>query len=338
MTTISDVARMAGVSISTVSYSVTGTRPISAATRERIEKAMRDLGYTPNALARGLKSKRSRIIALSFPSQTANIDLTGLEYILAASNHAQELNYHLLLWTTEVNAPADLRELVRQGLVEGVLMLQVKLQDQRIKVLTDAGLPFAMIGRPAEVDGLDFVGTDFDQCARVAVKHLFDLGHRNIGFVNHPLDTVDKGLGGPVRVQAALTRATKKAGMSVITLFCQNSQEAGKEAFQNFLDRDPNITAVICLNEQTAPGIMDGALDHGWRIPADFSVVSILMASQVAQMSTPPMTTVSASAIEICRVGVEMLIRRLDGATDAPIQQLIPGELVVRGTSAAVRS
>lgn len=337
MATISDVARVAGVSISTVSYSVTGTRPISAATRKRIEKAMQDLGYTPNALARGLKSKRSRIIALSFPSQTANIDLTGLEYILAASNHAQELNYHLLLWTTEVDAPADLRKLVRQSLVEGVLMLQVKLQDQRIKVLTDAGLPFAMIGRSAEVDGLDFVGTDFDQCARVAVKHLFDLGHRSIGFVNHPLDTVDKGLGGPVRVQAALTRATKKAGMSVITLFCQNSQEAGKEAFRNFLDRDPNITAVICLNEQTAPGIMDGALDHGWRIPADFSVVSILMASQVAQMSTPPMTTVSASAVEICRTGVEMLIRRLDGATDAPLQQLVPGKLVVRGTSAAVR-
>ena len=79
-------------------------------------------------------------------------------------------------------------------------------------------------------------------------------------------------------------------------------------------------------------------MDHGWRIPADFSVVSIVMAPQVAQMSTPPMTTVSASATEICRVGVEMLIHRLDGATDAPIQRLIPGELLVRGTSAAVRS
>lgn len=338
MATISDVARVAGVSISTVSYSVTGTRPISAATRKRIEKAMRDLGYTPNALARGLKSKRSRIIALSFPSQTANIDLTGLEYILAASNHAQELNYHLLLWTTEVDAPADLRRLIRQNLVEGVLILQVKLQDPRIKVLADAGLPFTMIGRTAEVDGLDFVGTDFDQCARVAVKHLFDLGHRNIGFVNLPRDIVDTGLRAPVRVQAALTRATKKAGMSVITLFCQNSHEAGKEAFRNFLAQDPNITAVICLNEQTAPGIMDGALEHGWRIPADFSVVSILMAAKVAQMSTPPMTTVSASAVEICRIGVETLIHRLDGTTDAPIQQLVPGELVVRGTSAVARS
>ena len=337
MATISDVARVAGVSISTVSYSISGTRPISAATRKRIEKAMHDLGYSPNALARGLKSKRSRIIALSFPSQTANIDLTGLEYILAASNHAQDLDYHLLLWTTEVDAPADLRKLVRQGLVEGVLMLQVKLHDPRIKVLKDAGMPFAMIGQTAEADGLDFVGTDYDQCARVAVQHLFDLGHRHIGFVNHPLETVDKGLVGPVRVQAALNKAAKKVGMSVITLFCKNSQEAGKEAFRNFLEQAPNTTAVISLNEQTTPGIMAGAMEHGWRIPADFSVVSILMASQVAQMTTPPMTTVSASAVDICRTGVETLIRRLDGDTDAPIQQLVPGELTVRGTSGPVR-
>ncbi len=337
MATISDVARLAGVSISTVSYAVTGTRPISEKTRKRIETAMNDLGYAPNALARGLKSKRSRIIALSFPSQTANIDLTGLEYILAASNHAQELDYHLLLWTTEVDAPADLRKLINQNLVEGVLVLQVKLQDQRIKVLQEIGIPFAMIGRTAKVEGLDFVGTDYDQCARVAVKHLFDLGHRRIGFVNQPQEIVDTGLGVAVRVQAALTRATKKVGMSVKTLFCENSHEAGKEAFRNLMELDPNITAVICLNEQCAPGIMAGALDHGWRIPADFSVVSILMASQVAQMSTPAMTTVSASAEEICRSGVEMLIRRLDEVTSAPVQQLVPGELVVRGTSGPAR-
>src|SRR6516165_3793552 len=88
--TMSDVARRAGVSVSTVSYAMTGTRPIRPATRERIERAMRELGYTPNALARGLKSKRSKIIALLCPpAPRGSLDLSGMEYILGASDHAQ---------------------------------------------------------------------------------------------------------------------------------------------------------------------------------------------------------------------------------------------------------
>src|ERR1700750_3411562 len=89
--TMADVARLAGVSSSTVSYALTGARPISAATRERIQHAMDDLVYTPTPVARGLKSKRSRIIALLFPRDGRDLGLSPLEYILGASDHAQEM-------------------------------------------------------------------------------------------------------------------------------------------------------------------------------------------------------------------------------------------------------
>src|ERR1700742_1020723 len=167
--TMADVARLAGVSSSTVSYALTGARPISAATRERIQHAMEDLGYTPNAFARGLKSKRSRIIALLFPRDGRDLGLSTFEYILGASDHAQELGYHLLLWTTEAEALDELGQLARQGLVDGALLMEVRLRDQRLEVLSESGLPFAMIGRTADPVGVDFADTNFDQCARVAV-------------------------------------------------------------------------------------------------------------------------------------------------------------------------
>jgi len=122
VTTMADVARLAGVSISTVSYALNGTRPISAETRARIEAAMAELHYTPNAMARGLRGRRAKIIALVYPSRGRGIDISSLGYILGASDHAQSMDYHLLLWTTETDSLASLRTLVGQGLLDGVLL------------------------------------------------------------------------------------------------------------------------------------------------------------------------------------------------------------------------
>jgi DNA-binding LacI/PurR family transcriptional regulator len=336
--TMSDVARLAGVSVSTVSYAMTGTRPITPATRERIERAMRELGYTPNALARGLKSKRSKIIALLYPPAPGRgLDLSGLEYILGASYHAQESGYHLLLWTTEADALGDLARLAGQGLIDGVLMMEVKLRDGRVKVLTDVGLPFAMIGRTEDATGIDFIDTDFEQCTRAAVGYLTGLGHHRLGFVNQAPAMVEAGVGNVVRARDGAVRAAREAGAGLTVVACESSLAAGRQAFAEMLRLEPGLTAVIALNEQAVPGIMAAAAGHGWRVPEDFSVVSIAMTPQAAEMTTPAMTTVSPSATEMGRAGVDVLIRRLEGADGPVSQQLFPGALEVRGTSGPPR-
>jgi DNA-binding LacI/PurR family transcriptional regulator len=209
---MADVARLAGVSVSTVSYALTGTRSISQPTRERIERALLELGYTPNLFARGLKSKRSRIIALLFPTHVSGLRLSSLEYILGASDYAQENGYHLLLWTTEAGALTDLAQLAGQGLVDGALIMEVRLQDPRIKVLQDAGVTFVMIGRTADPSGIDFTDTDFRQCADLAITHLMEHGHRRLGFINLSVPAVQSGRGNAVRLQTALARM-RVAGM-----------------------------------------------------------------------------------------------------------------------------
>jgi DNA-binding LacI/PurR family transcriptional regulator len=335
--TMADVAPVAGVSSSTVSYALTGARPISQATRARIQHAMDDLGYTPNAFARGLKSKRSKIIALLFPRDGRDLGLSSLEYILGASDHAQDLGYHLLLWTTEVDALDDLARLARQGLVDGALVMEVRLRDPRLDVLQDAGLPFAMIGRTMDPAGVDFADTNFDQCARVAVDHLAALGHRHLGFVNLNASTIRSGRSNAIRLRDGILRAARETGTQMTALSCESSIIGGRCALFELLERDPRLTAVIAFNEQAAPGVMGAAADTGRRIPEDLSIVSIDMPAQAALMTTPAMTTVGPTAAGMGRAAADMLIRRLEGDLVGGVtQMLFDGELHLRSSSGPV--
>ena len=333
MATMADVARLAGVSSSTVSYALTGARPISKATRERIEQAMLELEYTPNVFARGLKSKRSRIIALLFPRRHSELGLSAMEYILGASDHAQDRGYHLLLWTTEADALGDLAQLAGQGLVDGVLIMEVDLDDARIEVVRGAGLTFATIGRTADTAGIDYTDTDFGQCAALAVEHLLELGHRRLGFVNLGPIALRTGRGNAVRMGEGMLAATADGRAELVRTDAESSVDGGREAFHELLRQDPDLTAVIVFNEQATAGIMASAIGSGRRIPDELSLVSIDMPAHAAQLTVPSLTTVSPSAAAMGRTAVDFLIRRLEGDPAPHGQVLFPGELHLRGST-----
>src|ERR1035437_1990215 len=121
MATISDVARLAGVSVSTVSYVVSGTRPISAATAQQGRAAIVELGYQPNACARGLASRRTRTLGLMFPTPDRGLGVTELEFITSAAQACREAKYQMVLWTTQIHESAELKALTGSGLVDGVI-------------------------------------------------------------------------------------------------------------------------------------------------------------------------------------------------------------------------
>jgi DNA-binding LacI/PurR family transcriptional regulator/transposase len=331
--TMADVAQRAGVSASTVSYALTGARPISEATRERIQWAMLDLGYTPNALARGLRGKRSRILAVLFPKGERAIDLGSMEYILGASDHAQQRGYHLLLWTTGAEALEQLAGLARQKLVDGVLLMEVRLEDPRIEVLRRSQLTFTMLGRNEQPGGLDYIDTNFDQCARLAVEHLAGLGHRNLGFVHQNVAAIESGRGNAIRLRDSMVLAAREAGVKLTTLTCRRSIPGGRRAFAELIAADPRTTAVIAFNEQATPGLLTAAAESGRRIPHDFSFLAVDMPAQLALMTTPTVSTIGPGAAAMGKAAAEMLIRRIEGGQPDPTQLLFDGELTVRASS-----
>ncbi|MCS6827253.1 MAG: LacI family transcriptional regulator [Caldilinea sp.] len=337
MPTMHDVARRANVSLSTVSYAINGTRPISEETRRRIFAAMKELGYQPHALARGLASKRSRILALLFPTSERGLGNTDLEFIIGAAEAARELGYHLVLWTSDVNDVVELRQLIQQGLVDGVVLMEVHLHDKRIEYLRGIDFPFSVIGRCADVAALPYTDIDFEQTVREAVIHLIQLGHTDIGFFNYAREVFEAGYGPAVRVAQAFERITQEMGVHGVTCFCHASAQAGYVAFNALIDEHPEITAIAVMNERSVPGILQAIDDRGWCVPEDISLISLVSSRQVTEMSMPPLTTLAPPAAELGRLGVELLVQQLDGRPVSIAQTLLPCQLVLGESTGARR-
>jgi DNA-binding LacI/PurR family transcriptional regulator len=243
-----EVARRANVALSTVSYALNGTRPVSEETRRRISQAMAELGYQPNALARGLASKRSRIIALLFPALPRGFGATELEFVTGAAEAAQGRGYHLVLWPTEIHGVGELQQLVGQNLVDGVLVMEVRLNDERLELLGQIGVPFSMIGRTSTTSNLSFADIDFEQATRDAVTYLVDFGHRQIAFLNQTEEAFNAGYGPAVRAAASFDEVARAAGLTPISRFCGDTALAGHEVFEELVRAHPGVTALVSLN------------------------------------------------------------------------------------------
>jgi len=331
--TMLEVAKRANVALSTVSYALNGTRPVSEETRTRIWQAMDELGYQPHALARGLASKRSRIIALLFPALPRGFGATELEFVTGAAEAAQNLGYHLVLWPMEIHAVGDLQQLIRQSLVDGVLVMEVRLNDERIELLKRIGVSFSMIGRPAASSDLRFTDIDFEQTTHDAVTYLVGLGHRQIAFLSHSQEAFDAGYGPSVRAADGFDKVTKAAGLAPISRFCGDTALAGQQVFDELIHAHPDVTALVSMNERATVGVMQAAAVRGWRIPDDLSIVSLVSSARVAEMTLPPLTAMTPPSAELGSLGVEMLIEQLEETHQEIVQRLLPCRLVVRGST-----
>jgi DNA-binding LacI/PurR family transcriptional regulator len=334
---MADVAKRANVALSTVSYAINGTRPISEETRKRIFAAMNELGYRPNALARGLASKRSRIIALLFPAPERGLGITELEFVTSAADVARENDYHLILWSSDIQDLNELRELIQQGLVDGVVAMEVHLDDARINLLRETNFPFSMIGRCKDTSGIGYVDIDFHQTLHEAVRHLAEFGHCRIAFLNHSQTEYDAQYGPAVRAQTRFEEAIRESGLQGYSRFCKATPLAGYEAMIDLLAEDPRITGLISMNERIIPGIQQVMTEKEWVVPDDFSLLSIVSSARSAEMMTPALTTMEPPSSQMGRQGVELLIQKLEGQAEEVTQVLLPCKLVVRGSTGRCR-
>jgi DNA-binding LacI/PurR family transcriptional regulator len=332
-----DIAKRANVAVSTVSYALNGTRPISAETRRRIAAAMDELGYRPNALARALASKRSRIIALLFPPRAGGVGTTDFEIVTGAADAAREHGYHLLLSPLPLDDTQAQEQLTTQGLIDGAVVMEIRLDDARIELLRKTGTTFSMIGRTADTTGIGYVDIDFEQAAREAVHHLVELGHTHIAFLNHAQSAFDAGYGPSVRAQAAFDQAMTAAGLAPTRGMCDDSARAGRGAFEELITAEPRLTALVAMNEGATVGCMHAIATRGRRVPDDFAIVSIASTVRAAEMTQPALTTMEAPSTELGRLGVEALLRQLDDEGGEPLQRVLPCRLVVRGSSGPSR-
>lgn len=323
MATINDVAREAGVSVSTVSYALSGTRPIRPETRDRIQEAMRTLGFQPNAMARSLASRRSRVIALVY-AQAAGIGGTGGEFVQAVADRAQEAGYQLVLWPFRADQAREIRNLARQRMADGVLLMEVCLDDERIDVLERGKVPYAMIGRTRDVTGRPSVDIDFEATVATAVAHLMEQGHRQIAFVNHSAEQLAAGYGPAVRAAAAYDEVMRSHGLVPLARTCDDSPVVGRAVTADLLEAEPGLTAIITMNELATFGVYAELASRGLSIPDDVSVLGVVTSPGVGTLSYPPLTTMHSPGAELGRLAVDCLLSQLEPARTPVPNQLIP--------------
>jgi len=329
--TMKDVADRAGVSIATVSFVVNNTKRVSPDTRERIERAMHELGFRRNAVARALASRRTRIIALVYPDLEHSVRGSATDFISSAAQAASDADYNLVVWPDRGDT-SQLSALVGQGLVDGVVIMEVGLDDPRVDTLRRLKFPFAVIGRTRDTQGLYCVDIDFEASLRTAMDYLQGLGHRQIVFVSGTRGGASSDTYGPhVRTVQAYRQAATERGIRPVVLRSGQTVTSGRMIAQQLGTNAPDATALIVRDDAAAAGLVAGLQGRGLRVPADVSVLSLLSSHEMAAVCHPPLTIVSSPGRELGRLGVEALLRQLHGA--GPTEPLLRAGVLELGES-----
>lgn len=335
MSSIKDVARSVGVSTATVSRALRGLPRVSDETRDRVLKAAADLDYVASPSAAGLASGQTMAVGVVVPFVTrwfyAGV-VQGAERLL------REAGYDLLLYNLggdrEARRRLFLTHLLRKR-VDAVLVLSLTPTDDEIAALNSLDRPVAVVG--ASVPGWGGVRIDDDATARIAMRHLVDLGHERIGFIGGSLeDQLD--FHAPLDRRQGYRGAMRDAGLRV-----EPSWEAvgdftvrgGLAAMRLLLEADPRPTAVFAASDEMAVGAVHAVREAGLRVPEDISVIGI-DDHEMAEFFG--LSTVAQPVHEQGQLAAELLLAALsDGdRTHRPRTLTLPTRLVVRTTTGPV--
>ncbi|BAS27006.1 LacI family DNA-binding transcriptional regulator [Limnochorda pilosa] len=334
--TIKDVARSAGVSPSTVSRVISDHPRISQGTKERVRRAMKELGYHPNAIARSLVTQSSRTLGLvmSRAAEAALANPFFPEVIRGIGSVANQARYALLLSTslTPRQELEECQEMLESHRVDGLVLLASRVEDRLVTRLARRGYPFVVVGRVPEDQEVWWVNNDNAAAAREAVEHLLGLGHRRVGcLAGAPeyLVTQDRVTG--------YRQALEAHGLPFdpeLVRFTDFSREQGSQAARGLLGLPDPPTAFFATDDLLAWGALQVASDLGLQVPRDLSVVGF-NDDPMSGYLNPPLTTVRVPIFELGRVAARLLLERLHDPA-SPVQHvLVPTHLVPRASTAA---
>jgi DNA-binding LacI/PurR family transcriptional regulator len=322
---MADVAAQAGVSVMTVSRVLNGFAGVTDETRLRVEEAVAALGYHANTAARVLAGGRSRTLGV----MAVETEQFGPSHMLFGIEAAAREAGHLLSFVTLSRSGNDLAstlDRLRASHVQGVIVIApVKRVIEQVTRL-DGDMPLVVVGGDPAI-GAPTVTIDQMEGARLATRHLLDLGHRTVEHVTGPRSWVDATARIRGWSEALRTYPTHRGNAVAGDWGAGKGYEAG-----TLLARDPAVTAIFAANDQTALGVIRGLHDAGRKVPEDVSVVGFDDTPESGYF-LPPLTTVRQDFGEVGRRSVRLLLALADGAaTERHV--VVPAALVVRASTA----
>ncbi|MGG4491479.1 LacI family DNA-binding transcriptional regulator [Metabacillus idriensis] len=333
MTTIKDIAKAAGVSITTVSRALNGYSDVNEKTRQKISRIAKELNYSPNTLARGLVMKKSKTIGMlvSGMDRVSSKDNFTFEVLSGVNECISERDYDLVLFSTTTTKQREktYSQLCRERRVDGAILQGMKIDDPYLKEVVESDIPCMLIDIPIASNSVGYVTTDNVLGAKRAVEHLISLGHTKIALINgHDQAYVSKQ-----RLKGYLDalKEAKLEGKEDWIVSGDFSEEKAELVTERLLLEHPEITAVFCASDLMALGAMKSAKASGKDVPEGLSVIgydNILLAAY----SNPALTTIAQNKFELGYQAANSLIDMLEGKSGSNVITL-KTDLIIRDST-----
>lgn len=337
---IYEVARVAGLSVATVSRVLNDKGPVRAETRQRVLAAVERLGYVPHSAARSLSTRRTMSIGVLLP------DMHGAffsEIVRGIDLAARAAGYHLLVSGSHSDA-AETAALLQtlHGRVDGLILMAPALGGAWLQKALPRRVPVVLLNDDGTDGGHDSLRIDNRSGARLAVEHLIGLGHRAIAFLGGPVGNADAA-----ERLAGYREALVAGGLALnghLELAGDFGEESGLQAGAKVAALVPRPTAIFAANDAMAIGCLAALRERGLRVPEDVSLVGFDDVP-IARYLTPALTTVQVPIAELGRQAMASLLSSIDGPgrpdarpDGAASHTVIAPTLAIRASTAPVRS
>ncbi|WP_025682076.1 LacI family DNA-binding transcriptional regulator [Paenibacillus maysiensis] len=315
--TIKDVAQKANVSIATVSRVLHNLGGYSDKTKQKVDQTIKELGYQPNAIARGLINKRTQTIGVMFPDVSSAFSSDLLHGI---DEFAHDRNYSVMVCNTDQDGKRTLKylQLLREKQVDGIIFSSEVLKKEYYDVLENMKVPVVLVSSQTDFANVPYVKVDDYQASYDAVMYLISKGHRKIAMIS---GTKGDPIAGTPRVEG-YRKALGAHGISFDSRYLVYGDflyESGGRAMEVLLRKAPEVTAVFAASDEMAIGALSTVTKHGMNVPEDISIMGY-DDLRLAQMVTPPLTTVRQPLYDIGKVASEKLIYMIESGKTAKSQ------------------
>ena len=335
--TMQDLAQWLKISKSTVSRALAGDPRVSSETRARVQHLARELNYHPNTAASGLARRRTNVIGLVIPFAPRSLsDPFFLEFAGGIGDYAITKGFSILLSSPRASdgqsaSGMTFSRIVSARRVDGLILTEPKVADERVDYLKERDIPFVFLGNPGRNDEVCWVDGDNRAGVEMAVDHLVSLGHRHIACIAGPPDQTATH-----RRLEGYRSALQRHGIPYDESYVAQgdfTEPGGYRAMMDVLDRSPRVTAVFASNDMMAIGALNAAKQRGLAVPGDLSVVGFDGIALGAYV-TPALTTVTQPIYRLGQAAAELLIKLVERQTPANRHVLFPLTLSVRESSA----
>jgi LacI family transcriptional regulator len=326
--TIVDVAKMAGISPSTVSRVINRRGYISEDTIQKVEEAIQVLGYRPHWAARGLKGLPTKLVGLIIPD-LSNVFYTGVA--MSVAEVLNDLDYEMILCVSDENPDKDLGflNILEEKCVDGIIYAHPAYgsNSDTLRLMVTRGMPVVEINRQREVDLLDAVLADNLRGAQQGTDYLLAQGHRRIAIITGRTSTTT-GAERILGYQTSMARIGLQVDNDMLKVG-EFSREWGEQATRELMNLPDPPTAIFATSNRISLGTLKVLNELHIRIPEDISIVSFDDPEWLAAWN-PPITAVDIASEEMAKLAVQLLQRRMTGSVQKPVTYHLGTTLVIR--------